>query len=316
MSASPKLSSLRDAFGEELARLGDERSDIVVLDADTSTSTRSAIFGKQHPERFINVGLQEQNMMGMAAGLASSGKKVFVAGFATFVTGMVYNMIRQSICYPGLDVTIVASHAGITVGEDGATHQMTEDLGLMAGLPNMKVISPADAPETKKVIDYIAGAKGPFYVRLAREKFPEMTDGFDFKLGRGLVLEDGSDATVVSTGITLHEAAEAVKLLKGNGISARLIHMPSLKPIDADLLAKAARETGLIVTVEDHSIYNGLGSRVAEVVAERQPAYVRRVGIRDVFGESGKAEELMVKYGIDRTSVAKAVLESMNLKRR
>ncbi|MDP7975271.1 MAG: transketolase family protein [TACK group archaeon] len=316
MSASPKLSSLRDAFGEELARLGDERSDIVVLDADTSTSTRSAIFGKQHPERFINVGLQEQNMMGMAAGLASSGKKVFVAGFATFVTGMVYNMIRQSICYPGLDVTIVASHAGITVGEDGATHQMTEDLGLMAGLPNMKVISPADAPETKKVIDYIAGAKGPFYVRLAREKFPEMTDGFDFKLGRGLVLEDGSDATVVSTGITLHEAAEAVKLLKGNGISARLIHMPSLKPIDADLLAKAARETGLIVTVEDHSIYNGLGSRVAEVVAEGQPAYVRRVGIRDVFGESGKAEELMVKYGIDRTSVAKAVLESMNLKRR
>jgi len=193
---------------------------------------------------------------------------------------------------------------------------MTEDLGLMAGLPNMRVISPADAPETKKVIDYVAGAKGPFYVRLAREKFPEMTDGFDFKLGRGLVLEDGSDATVVSTGITLHEAAEAVKLLKGNGISARLIHMPSLKPIDADLLAKAARETGLIVTVEDHSIYNGLGSRVAEVVAERHPAYVRRVGIRDVFGESGKAEELMAKYGIDRTSVAKAVLESMNLKRR
>jgi len=316
LSTSPKLSSLRDAFGEELARLGDERSDVVVLDADTSTSTRSAIFGKQHPERFINVGLQEQNMMGMAAGLASSGKKVFVAGFATFVTGMVYNMIRQSICYPDLDVTIVASHAGITVGEDGATHQMTEDLGLMAGLPNMRVISPADAPETKKVIDYVAGAKGPFYVRLAREKFPEMTDGFDFKLGRGLVLEDGSDATVVSTGITLHEAAEAVKLLKGNGISARLIHMPSLKPIDADLLAKAARETGLIVTVEDHSIYNGLGSRVAEVVAERQPAYVKKVGIRDVFGESGKAEELMAKYGIDRTSVAKAVLESMNLKRR
>jgi len=315
VSSAVKVNALRDAFGNELARLG-ARKDVVVLDADTSSSTRSSVFGKAYPERFFDVGLIENSMMGIAAGLASTGKKVFVAGFATFMSGMVYNVIRQSICYPALDVNIVATHAGITVGEDGATHQMLEDIGLMTGLPNMKVVAPADAPETIRVIDAVMEGKGPFYVRLSREKVPDVTEGYEFRLGKGLVIRDGSDIALISTGILLSEALGAVKALEKKGISASLVDMASLKPIDSELIRKLARETGLILTVEEHSVYNGLGSRVAEVVGEEASARVRRLGIDDVFGESGTASELLAKYRLNSEAIAEEAEKLVEARRK
>ncbi len=314
--ATKALNALRDAFGNELARVGAKNRDIVVLDADTSTSTRSSVFGKAFPERFFDAGLIEVSMMGIAAGLASSGKKVFVAGFATFMSGMTYNTIRQSICYPNLDVNIVATHAGITVGEDGATHQMLEDLGIMAGLPNMKVIAPADAPETTRVIDAVAESRGPFYVRLSREKVADVTEGYDFELGKGLVMREGGDISLISTGIVLGETLEAADMLKKNGISATVVDMASVKPIDADLIVKVARETGLVMTVEEHSVYNGLGSRVAEVLSERQPTPLRRHGIYDVFGESGSAQELLQKYKLNSEGIAQVARDFLEARRR
>ena len=302
--------SPRKAYGETLLALGKERDDIIVMDADLSTSTKTAMFGKEFPQRFFNVGLQEQNMMGIAAGLARSGKTVFASSFAVFATGRAYDQVRQSIAYPRLNVKIVATHGGVTVGEDGASHQMLEDIGLMCGLPNMRVIVPVDSNEVRRVVWYVASEDGPFYVRLTRTALPNLTArDDDFEFGKGLLLRDGSDLTIVATGIEVSYALKAAELLKKEGIDVRVINISTVKPIDSDIIVKAARDTGAILTVEDHNIYNGLGSRVAEVLVENYPVRMLRHGMRDVFGRSGKWDVLLHYYGMDEEGIAKVARE-------
>lgn len=307
--------SQRVVYGETLVELGEKYKNIVVLDADLSSSTQTNKFGKKFPDRFFNVGIQEQNMMGVAAGLATSGNIVFASTFAVFAAGRAYDFVRQSICYPNLNVKIVATHAGITVGEDGVSHQMIEDIGLMSTLPNMRVIAPADAAETKRVIEQITDIYGPFYVRLSREKVPELTENYSFELGKGYVLNDGSDITVITTGILLNSAIIAAQIMKNKGVEVRVINMPTIKPIDKELIVKAAKETMGIVTAEEHNIYNGLGSRVAEVVAEYYPTTVLRVGMNDQFGESGKSWELMKKYRLNEDGIIEKLEKIMELKK-
>ncbi len=294
-----KSESLREAYGQELVRIGRSDEKIVVLDADLSSSTRTAIFGNEFPDRFFNMGISEQSMVTTAAGLALSGKKPFASTFAIFLM-RAYEQIRQSICYNNVNVKFVVTHGGITVGEDGATHQIMEDVGVMAGLPNMRVIVPADSIETGSVIDFIADENGPYYVRLSREKFPVINDEkYDFHIGKATTLRDGSDVAIIADGIMVSKALEAASSLKEKGIEARVINMSSIKPVDTDSIIKAASETGRIVTAEEHSIYNGLGSRVAEIVSEKHPAIVKRIGMRDVFGHSGKAWELFGYFHMD-----------------
>jgi len=301
--------SPRKAYGQTLVELGREREDIVVLDADLSTSTKTAMFGKEFPDRFFNVGLQEQNMMGIAAGLARSGKTVFASSFAVFATGRAYDQVRQSIAYPRLNVKIVATHGGVTVGEDGASHQMIEDIGLMCGLPNMRVIVPVDSNEVRRVIRYVASQYGPFYVRLTRTALPNLTSKDDeFIFGKGTVMRDGSDATIIATGIEVSYSLLAAELLKKEGYDIRVINMSTVKPVDKDIIVKAARETGAIMTVEDHNIYNGLGSRVAEALVENYPVPMRRHGMQDVFGRSGKWNMLLEYYEMDDKGIAKKML--------
>ncbi len=303
-----EFESPRKAYGETLIELGREREDIVVMDADLSTSTKTAMFGKEFPERFFNVGLQEQNMMGIAAGLARSGKTVFASSFAVFATGRAYDQIRQSIAYPKLNVKIVATHGGVTVGEDGASHQMIEDIGLMCGLPNMRVIVPVDSNEVRRVIRFVASEEGPFYVRLTRTALPNITSEEDeFAFGKGTVMRDGDDVTIIATGIEVSYALLTAEILKKEGIDVRVINMSTIKPIDKDIIVKAARETSGIITAEDHNIYNGLGSRVAEVLAENYPARMRRHGMMDVFGRSGRWDALLKHYGMDEEGIAKVV---------
>lgn len=294
--------SLREAYGEEIKALGSRYKDIVVMDADLSTSTKTAIFGKAFPDRFFNMGIAEQSMVATAAGLALSGKKVFASTFAVFLM-RTYEQIRQSVCYNNLDVNFVVTHSGITVGEDGATHQIVEDVGVMSGIPNMKVTVPVDSIETRSVIDYIAEkGKGPNFVRLTREKFPVLNEpGYEFQPGKSQTFKDGSDLTIIGMGSMVSFALKAAEELKGKGIDARVINMSSIKPIDKAAIVKAARETGKIVTVEEHSIYNGLGSRVAEVTSEECPVPVWRLGMRDTFGKSGKGWELFDYFhmGVD-----------------
>ncbi len=302
--------SPRKAYGETLVKLGKERDDIVVLDADLSTSTKTAMFGKEYPNRFFNVGLQEQNMMGIAAGLARSEKTVFASSFAVFATGRAYDQVRQSIAYPKLNVKIVATHGGVTVGEDGASHQMIEDIGLMCGLPNMRVIVPVDSNEVRKVIRYVASEKGPFYVRLTRTALPNLTgENDEFVFGKGIVMREGADATIIATGIEVSYSLLAAEILEKEGYDIRVINMSTIKPIDKDIIVKAARETGAIMTVEDHNIYNGLGSRVAEVLVENYPVPMKRHGMKDIFGRSGRWDILLEYYGIDDKGIAKEMLE-------
>ncbi len=302
--------SPRKAYGQTLIELGREREDIVVLDADLSTSTKTAMFGKEYPERFFNVGLQEQNMMGIAAGLARSGKTVFASSFAVFATGRAYDQVRQSIAYPKLNVKIVATHGGVTVGEDGASHQMIEDIGLMCGLPNMRVIVPVDSNEVRRVIRYVASEKGPFYVRLTRTALPNLTgENDEFVFGKGIVMREGADATIIATGIEVSYSLLAAEILEKEGYDIRVINMSTIKPIDKDIIVKAARETGAIMTVEDHNIYNGLGSRVAEVLVENYPVPMKRHGMKDIFGRSGRWDILLEYYGIDDKGIAKEMLE-------
>jgi len=302
--------SPRKAYGETIVSLGKERNDIIVMDADLSTSTKTAMFGKEFPQRFFNVGLQEQNMMGIAAGLARSGKTVFASSFAVFATGRAYDQVRQSIAYPRLNVKIVATHGGVTVGEDGASHQMLEDIGLMCGLPNMRVIVPVDSNEVRRVIRYVASEDGPFYVRLTRTALPNLTARDDeFEFGKGLLLRDGSDLTIMATGIEVSYALKAAELLKKEGIDVRVINISTIKPIDSEIIIKAARDTGAILTVEDHNIYNGLGSRVAEVLVEKYPVRMLRHGMRDVFGRSGKWDVLLHYYSMDDEGIAKVARE-------
>ncbi len=311
-----KYESPRKAYGETLVALGREREDIVVLDADLSTSTKTAMFGKEFPDRFFNVGLQEQNMMGIAAGLARSGKTVFASSFAVFATGRAYDQVRQSIAYPKLNVNIVATHGGVTVGEDGASHQMIEDIGLMCGLPNMRVIVPVDANEVRRVIRFVASQNGPFYVRLTRPALPLITSPEDeFVFGKAMLMRDGEDVAIIATGIEVSYALLAAEQLHKEGISAAVINMSTIKPIDKEIIVKYARKTGGIVTVEDHNIYNGLGSRVAEVLVEHYPARMLRVGMPDKFGRSGRWDELLAYYGMDDAGIIKAVKKLMEVKK-
>lgn len=303
-----KYSNMRDAFGKTLVELGRRYPQIVVLNADLSSSTRTHYFEKEFPERFWNVGVAEQNMMGIAAGLATTGKIVFASTFAMFATGRAYDQVRQSIAYPRLNVKIVASHAGITVGGDGASHQMHEDIALMRVLPNMTVIVPADYYETRSVIMKIVEMGGPAYVRMARTDTPEIYgEDYEFRIGAGDVLKDGDDATIIAMGLMLSKAIEAAEALEKEGVTCRVINMSTVKPIDERAIEKAARETGAIVTAEEHNVLMGMGSAVAEVVAEKYPVPVRRIGIPDVFGESGESEELMEAYGLTTENIVQQV---------
>ena len=299
----------RQSYGEELAKLGEENKDIVVLDADLSTATKTEIFAKKFPDRFINVGIAEQNLIGIAAGLSSFGKIPYASTFAVFAAGRAYEQIRNSIAYPNLNVKICATHAGITVGEDGATHQMLEDLSLMRGLPNMTVICTSDDAQTKWTVREIAKIDGPVYLRLCRMATPIIYDITEkFEIGKAVQIGEGTDASIIATGVTVSEAIKAQQILKTKGIDVRVIDMHTIKPIDKNIIIKCAKETKRIITVEDHSIIGGLGSAVCEVLSEEYPTKVERMGILDFFGMSGKAEELMEYYKIDYNAIVNKIL--------
>ena len=296
----------RQSYGEALAELGEEKENVVVLDADLSTATKTNIFAKKFPERFFNMGIAEQDMVTTAAGMSTMGKIPFLSTFAVFAAGRAYDQIRNSICYPNLNVKICATHAGITVGEDGATHQMLEDISIMRTLPNMIVISPSDDIQTKWAIKEAAKIKGPVYVRLSRLSTPEIYNSDSkFEFGKGMQFGDGTDGTVIATGVTVAEALKAKEALKDKGINIRVIDIHTIKPIDKDIIVKAAKETDKIITIEDHSIIGGLGTTVCEVLSENHPTKVIRMGIKDRFGTSGKAEELMKYFNITSEDIVK-----------
>lgn len=295
----------REAYGKALVELGKKNKNIVVLDADLSKSTRTAEFGKEFPERFIDMGIAEGNMMATAAGLATCGKIPFASSFAMFATGRAFEQVRNSICYPKLNVKIAATHAGVTVGEDGATHQSVEDVSLMRSIPNMVVINPADAVETKAAIFAAAEHKGPVYIRLGRYGVPVIYDEADYKfeLGKSITIRDGKDVTIIAAGVLVSEALKAYDILNKEGISARIIDMHTIKPIDKDAIIKAAKDTSAIITAEEHSIIGGLGSAVAEVLSEEYPVIMKRIGLNDVFGQSGQAGELLNFYGLSADNI-------------
>jgi transketolase len=302
-----KKESQRQYYANALVELGKERNDIVVLGADLSTSVKTSLFAKEFPERHFNLGIAEQNMIGVAAGLAASGKIAFASTFAVFGTGRVYDQIRQSIAYPSLNVKIVASHAGITVGGDGATHQICEDIALLRGLPNMSVVVPADALETYKAVRACVDYEGPVYVRLGRADIPTITSPEDdFEIGKSKVIRDGNDITLIGMGIMVSRCLMAAEELDRHGISVRVINLSTVKPIDEKLIIKAARETGGMVTAEEHSVMTGMGSAVAMVLVENMHVPMKRVGIPDTFGESGESEELMEKYGLTVENIVDA----------
>ncbi len=309
-----KMMATRDAYGEALKELGLKNKDVVVLDADLSGSTKTGVFKETYPDRFFNVGIAEQNLMGTAAGLASTGKIPFASTFAVFATGRAYEIIRNSICYPKLNVKVAATHAGLTVGEDGATHQALEDLSLMRSLPNMVVLNPADGVEAKQCILKASEHNGPVYIRLGRSGVPVIFDeDYKFEIGKGVELESGNDITIIATGVMVEKALDARKELEKEGISARVINMATIKPIDKDIIIKAAKETKGIVTAEEHNIIGGLGSAVSEVVVENHPVSVLRVGVEDTFGESGTGDELLEKYGLTVENIVEKAKKIYNL---
>lgn len=299
----------RQSYGEVLAELGRENPNVVVLDADLSGATKTSIFAKEFPKRFINVGIAEQNLMATAAGLASFGKIPYASTFAVFAAGRAYDQIRASICYPNLNVKICATHAGLTVGEDGATHQMLEDLSLMRTLPNMTVLSVSDDTQTRWAVKEIAKIDGPVYLRLARLATPVIYgEDQQFEMGKAIEFGTGTDGTVIATGVTVAEALSAKEELEKQDIHIRVLDVHTIKPIDREAVIKVAKETQKIVTIEDHSIIGGLGSTVCEVLTEEYPCHVTRLGVKDTFGRSGSAEELMKEYGIDSLSIQKEFL--------
>ncbi|HEX8961342.1 MAG TPA: transketolase family protein [Geobacteraceae bacterium] len=305
----------RDAYGETLAELGAENSAVVALDADLSGSTKTGVFAKKFPERFFNMGIAEANMVGTAAGLAAVGKVPFVSTFAIFAVGRAWEQVRQSVAYPKANVKIVATHGGVTVGEDGGSHQSVEDIAIMRAVPNMTVIVPADGIETKGAIRAAAAYKGPVYVRLGRNKVPTIfPPDHRFEIGKGCELRDGRDLTFVSTGLMTAAAITAAEVLAKEGISARVVHIATIKPLDREIVLKAARETGAIVTAEEHSIIGGLGGAVAELLGEEHPAPLKRVGVRDRFGTSGKAEELLKYFGLTPEGLVEAAREVLQKK--
>lgn len=306
----------REAYGEALRELGAQYRDIVVLDADLSKSTKTSLFAKAYPDRFFNVGIAEQNLMGTAAGLAAAGKIPFASTFAMFAAGRSYEQIRNSICYPRLNVKIAATHAGLTVGEDGASHQAIEDISLMRGIPNMTVIVPADAAETRQAVAWAARYKGPVYLRLGRSSVDDVFgENYTFEHGRAVLLAEGADVTLIAAGIMVSPARRAADELTQAGFSARVLNMHTIKPVDKEAVIKAAEDTGAIVTCEEHSIIGGLGSAVAEVLAENRPAPLERVGVLDTFGESGTPDALLAKYNLTVADIVAAAKRVIGRKR-
>ncbi len=294
----------RESFGRALEELGMENKKVVVLDADLYNSTKTEYFKEKYPNRFVNVGIAEADMIGTAAGLATCGKIPYASTFAAFATGRVYDQIRVSISYPKLNVKICATHAGITVGEDGATHQMMEDINLMRGLPNMVVMSTSDDMETRWAVKEIAKYNGPVYLRLSRYRVPRIYDEkTKFEIGKGIQIGNGTDATIFATGVTVSEAIEAQKILKEKGVDVRVVDIHTIKPIDKELIIKCAKETKNLVSVEDHSVIGGLGTAISEVLTDNYPQKLVRMGIDDTFGRSGRAEDLMKYYGIDKNAI-------------
>lgn len=304
MSDVKKIAT-RESYGEELVKLGAEHEEIVVLDADLAEATRSGEFQKAFPDRFIDCGIAEENMMGVAAGLAAAGKVPFASSFAMFAVGRAYEQIRNSIGYPHLNVKIGASHAGISVGEDGATHQCIEDIALMRMIPGMVVINPSDYIEAKAAVRAAYEHDGPVYMRFGRLAVPVLNTDPDYKfeLGKGVVLRAGKDLTIIASGLPVYNCLEAAERLAQDGIDAQVINIHTIKPIDEDLIVEAAKATGKIVTVEEHSVIGGLGSAVCDVLAEKAPTKVMKIGIYDKFGESGPALELLKKYGLDTDGI-------------
>jgi transketolase len=303
-----KTESLRDAYGNALVDLGGKDPKLVVLDADLSGSTRTQLFGKKFPDRFFNVGVMEPTMVTIAAGLALGGRTVFASTFAVFAAGHSYNMIRQSVCYNHANVKIVATHGGLLVGPDGGTHQMLEDIGLMRGLPGMTVVVPADAPTTRSAILALAEVYGPAYVRLTRENLPTVTDG-SFEIGRANELRPGSDLTIVALGALVARALDVAEELHKVGIEARILDAASVKPFDEAAVLRAARDTGALLVLEEHTVETGVGSLIAATTAENYPVPVRRVGVPDVFGESGEGWALMDRFGLSEGRIMEEAWE-------
>lgn len=298
----------RDIYGKTLVELGKSNKDIVVLDADLSSSTRTAIFGKEFPGRFLNFGVAEQNMMATATGMASCGKTVFISTFAMFATGRAWDQVRNGIAYNNFNIKIVATHAGITVGPDGASHQAIEDIALMRVIPNMNIIVPCDGPQTREAIIAACNTPGPFYVRLGRPKVPTVEPKGGFQLGKAQVLSDGKDVTLIACGIMVSEAMACADRLKGKGISARVINVHSIRPFDQETILQAARQTKRIVVCEEHSVIGGLASSVDEVIAENAPCRVIRIGIKNRFGQSGESDALLKEYHLTSADIEQAVL--------
>ena len=304
-----KKRSVREAFGKALADIGKQNENIVVLDADLSASTQTKLFAKEFPERFFDIGIAEQNLIDTAAGLSATGKVPFAATFAVFATGRTYDQIRNTVCYSNFNVKIVGTHGGVTVGEDGATHQALEDIALMANLPNMSVIVPADYAETYSAVKYAAEHDGPFYIRVARASLPDVfSEGVEIS-PKAKLIKEGKDLTIITNGETLQECIDAVESLKDWGIDAELLHIPFVKPFDNESVLTSAKKTGLVVTVENHSIKGALGSAVCELLSEQLPTKVVRIGVDNQFGMSGTASELLSHFGLDAKSIVKRIVE-------
>lgn len=300
----------RQSYGEALLELGKKNEKVVVLDADLAGATKTNIFAKEIPERFFDMGIAEQDMIGTAAGFATCGKIPFASTFAVFATGRVYDQIRNSVCYPNLNVKICATHCGITVGEDGATHQMLEDINLMRGLPNMTLISPADDVEAKWAVEEAARINGPVYIRFGRAATPIIYDeNYEFKLGKAIQFGDGEDATIFATGMMVAESLKAKEELEKEGIKVRVVDIHTIKPIDKDIIIKCAKETKKLISIEEHSIIGGLGTAISEVLVENYPAKLVRMGMKDCFGKSGKAQELLEYFGLTSKEIIEKVKE-------
>ena len=311
-----KTVATRAAYGQALVDLGKKRDDFIVLDADLAAATQTGKFKKEFPERFYDCGIAEQNMMSIAAGIAATGKKVFCSSFAMFAAGRAFEQVRNSIGYPHLNVVIGATHAGISVGEDGATHQCNEDIALMRTIPGMTIINPADATEAALAVEAALECDGPVYLRFGRLAVPVVFgDDYKFEIGKGVELKEGNDVTIIATGLMVNEAMIAHDLLKSEGINARVINIATIKPLDKEIVLKAAKETGAIVTAEEHSVIGGLGSAVAEYLAEEYPVPVLKLGVNDEFGHSGPAVKLLDEFGLRAINIKEKVIKAIEMKK-
>ncbi|MCF0131054.1 MAG: transketolase family protein [Pseudobutyrivibrio sp.] len=308
MSEVKKIAT-RDSYGNALVALGEKYDNLIVLDADLAAATKTGVFKKAFPERHIDCGIAESNMVGIAAGLASTGKVPFCSSFAMFAAGRAFEQVRNSVGYPHLNVKIGATHAGISVGEDGASHQCNEDIALMRTIPGMTIINPSDDVEAKAAVEAAYLMEGPVYLRFGRLAVPVINERPDYKfeIGKGVMLKEGKDVTIVATGLEVNESLEAAKLLAADGIDAEVINIHTIKPLDEDIIVKSAAKTGKVVTVEEHSVIGGLGGAVAEALAEKQPTKMLRIGMKDTFGESGPAKELLEKYELDAAGIYKQI---------